>query len=644
MSTALHYRPEIDGLRAVAVIPVVVFHLQAGWMPGGFAGVDVFFVISGFLITSIILRESEAGTFTLRNFWMRRIRRLFPALAVVLVAVLLAGMLMLYESEWRSLGPQVQAVLMLVANVFMGREAGDYWGPAAGDVPLLHTWSLAVEEQFYLVFPLLLVVLLKAGRRLVFPALAVGAVLSFGYGLLQVRSDPARAFYLLPPRAWELLTGGLLAAWIWRGKTTALRGASMLAAVGLLMILASYFVIRSGTGFPGWIALLPTLGTVLVLAFATTDGGVVTRILSVPSLVFVGKISYSLYLWHWPVIVFWRLHTQAEVSELRHAVLIVVISVVAATLSYFLVEKPFRRPAFPLWSRKGAVISGTFACLVAVALAVPAGWLRSFAEPSFGTPVFTGQEYSAEHGEQWRSGGVIVGGAPPEIVVIGSSHAIMYGATVADIAQEQDRGVAFLCMGNAFGRFHSEGDNAIFRDGMAAEREEFDAARMRYLKGWKPECVLWFGRWENQLEILGEGEFDRVIRKNLQLVLEHAERVVLTTQVPFAMKQQGSILRYATHLAHQGKPVVGEEDPERTVLRRKANGMLRRMAEEDPRVTVVEVADLFELENGAVRIVSDDRRLLYHDDNHLSDHGAALVRERIVGALVKVPGEGKMTR
>ena len=196
----LTYRSEIDGLRAVAVLAVIFYHLNPALLPGGFVGVDVFFVISGFLITSIILREKKSASFRLRNFWMRRIRRLFPALAVVLLATSAASLLILYQGEWSGLGAQLRAVLLLVANFHLRSETGDYWGTSAEDAPLLHTWSLAVEEQFYLFFPLLVLLLLRFAQRSIVPLLSFGALLSLIHCLVTTSSDPSYAFYLLPTR------------------------------------------------------------------------------------------------------------------------------------------------------------------------------------------------------------------------------------------------------------------------------------------------------------------------------------------------------------------------------------------------------------------------------------------------------------
>lgn len=632
---SLTYRSEIDGLRAVAVLAVVLYHLGPTFLPGGFVGVDVFFVISGFLITSIILRESADGTFTLKNFWMRRIRRLFPALAVVLLATLAAGSLILYQEEWSSLGAQLFAVLILLANFQLHIETGNYWGPAAEDVPLLHTWSLAVEEQFYLLFPLLLLLLLRLGKRSIIPLLSLGALASLAHGILVTNTTPSYAFYLLPTRAWELLAGCLLATWNWRRapRNNPPAWTRPLPLLGILTILASCAFIDREGGFPGHQALFPVMGTVLVIAFTSHERSMVGACLSARPLVFVGKISYSLYLWHWPIIVLWRLHSMEPVSSPRHAIPIFLVSFTAATLSYFFVERPFRLRAFPILSPKFAAIAAVFLALLTFSHLVRSDHFRAGSRPTFQSPAFSSQPYSAEWDEAWKSGGVLVGDAPPEIIVIGSSHALMYASTVAEIARAGNRSVAFLCMGNAFGRFHTEGDDAIYRDGISHFRADFDRARLEHLTRWKPKQVLWFGRWEIQREILGPAGFDRVFRNNLALLLEHADQVSLFTQTPFSMERRGSIVRFASTLKRKDRPLIGREDPDRATLRNAANESLQAIADDLPRVSLTALHDLFELEDGNVRILSEDHKLLYHDYDHLSDRGAASLRARIAATL-----------
>ncbi len=627
----LTYRSEIDGLRAVAVLAVIFYHLNPALLPGGFVGVDVFFVISGFLITSIILREKKSASFRLRNFWMRRIRRLFPALAVVLLATSAASLLILYQGEWSGLGAQLRAVLLLVANFHLRSETGDYWGTSAEDAPLLHTWSLAVEEQFYLFFPLLVLLLLRFAQRSIVPLLSFGALLSLIHCLVTTSSDPSYAFYLLPTRAWELLAGCLLAFWNQNESPSPspLRWTSLLSFLGLFAILVSCFFINREAGFPGFQALIPVLGTVLLIASTTHKHSLLRSALSAGPLVFIGRISYSLYLWHWPVIVLWRLQTMEPVSAFRHAIPILLLTFAAASLSYFFVEKPFRRDAFSLRSAKFAIIAASFLLLLGLAHLVRNNQLRSGAEPSFEAPTFSSHRFGAHQNESWKTGGVLVGEAPPEVVVIGSSHALMYASTIAELAHQDRRSVAFLCLGNAFGRFHAPGDDAIFRDGIAEFRADFDRARLAHLAKWRPKQVLWFGRWDNQYEILGAEDFDSRIRRSIALLLEHTAQVSLFTQTPFSMERRSSIVRFASTLQRQERPVVGREAPDRRTLRELANKALQKIADDLPNLSLTPLHQPFELPDGNVRIRSETNELLYHDYDHLSDVGASLVRERI---------------
>ncbi len=309
MSDSIHYRPEIDGLRAVAILAVVLFHLRASILPGGFTGVDVFFVISGFLITSILVRQQRAGTFRLRDFWLRRARRLLPALAFVLALGTLAAFLTLFGPDFRNFGWQCASALTLSSNVYMYRNAGNYWGPEAEDFQLLHLWSLALEEQFYLIWPPLWLVASRFKRCPSWVALGVLAAGSFGLALFASHRYPAAAFYLLPTRAWELLLGCLLAVYSSRStppsKPGSQRTHQALAATGALMIVLSFLFVGRNGAFPAPNGLLPTLGTVLILAFASQDT-VIGRFLATRPMVYVGRLSYSWYLAHWPAILFLR--------------------------------------------------------------------------------------------------------------------------------------------------------------------------------------------------------------------------------------------------------------------------------------------------------------------------------------------------
>lgn len=336
----LHYRREIDGLRAVAVVPVVLHHAGAPIFAGGFVGVDVFFVISGFLITSIILSEREEGRYSILRFYERRARRILPALFMVLTASAALAWLFLVPGDMRDFTRSLRYVLIFYSNHFFYRQTG-YFATEAELQPLLHTWSLAVEEQYYLVIPLILAFLRP--RKALVTALFGLLILSLVWSQYLITTDPAAAFFRTTSRFWELLMGSLLAILLRRTPQAPPGNADLLAAAGLILIMGAVFAFDENTPFPGANALVPTLGTALVLAYATQQTRV-GSLLSTPLLVGLGLISYSLYLWHQPLLVFARFASGATVHPLVPPGA-VTLSVALAYLTWRFVETPFRRPA-----------------------------------------------------------------------------------------------------------------------------------------------------------------------------------------------------------------------------------------------------------------------------------------------------------
>ena len=364
---ALGYRADIDGLRAFAVLPVVFNHLGMKGFFGGFIGVDIFFVISGYLITSILLRELEAGTYSTLGFYRRRILRIFPALFAFLAITTIVACATLLPHELQIYAQSVVATVTFSANILFNAQS-NYFEAAARLKPLLHTWSLAVEEQFYIFWPPILAFLFQRERaRLVWwigGGLVASLIMSVGMSVLAPTAD----FYLAPPRAWELLGGALIAAAPPRLPRWAAEAA---AAAGFLTILVSIKAMQGGA-YPGWHAAIPCLGSGLVILAGTQEATAVSRFLSWRPIVFVGLISYSLYLWHWPVIVFAQLALfKGQTLPVQLAEM--AVSLLLATLSWWFVERPFRHVprGTPSWKVVGLGVTaiGAAACVAGMVLA-----------------------------------------------------------------------------------------------------------------------------------------------------------------------------------------------------------------------------------------------------------------------------------
>jgi peptidoglycan/LPS O-acetylase OafA/YrhL len=335
----IEYRPEIDGLRGIAVIVVVWFHSGLPGMPGGFVGVDVFFVISGYLITSIIHRGLAAGKFSFRHFYERRFRRIAPALVTVTAVTTIASYVLLLPYELEAFANSAAATIAMVSNIYFWRTL-NYFAPAHGLTPLLHGWSLGVEEQFYLLFPATLVIAERFGKAR--PAIAALGIGSFVLCLAMTASMPAATFYLLPTRGWELMVGASLAV----GLVSIPAPARQLAAVvGVALTIAASVGLGPHEPFPGWRALLPTIGAALVIGAGAKT--VAARALSFRPIVYVGRISYSFYLWHWPIFVFLR-HWRAD-PDLPPALALAGIAAafIISAVSYRWIEQPARNNARP---------------------------------------------------------------------------------------------------------------------------------------------------------------------------------------------------------------------------------------------------------------------------------------------------------
>ena len=351
------YRPDIDGLRAIAILSVVLYHAAVPGFSGGFTGVDIFFVISGYLIGGHIFSELRAGNFSFLRFYQRRAKRILPAFYGVLAFSFVAAIVILSPSEATRFAKTAIASTLSASNIYFARHSG-YFDANSELNPLLMTWSLGVEEQFYAVIPLLIFLLARVRRSLVLPSILAVCILSFGFAWIELGVHPSTVFYGLPSRAWELGIGVALAVGeLSRGRSLVpARWTQAVGLLGLALIAAPVFLLTSTTAFPGPAALPSVLGTALVIASPSSLMN--RRLLSLPPLTFIGRVSYSWYLWHWPLLAFVRVAESGAKLSPTAGLLIVALSFVIAVLSYYLIEQPFRnssRAPIPLLLRYGAV-------------------------------------------------------------------------------------------------------------------------------------------------------------------------------------------------------------------------------------------------------------------------------------------------
>lgn len=715
--SSFEYVAALDGLRAIAVLGVLIFHAVPTALKGGFVGVDVFFVLSGYLITSIILHDLRDGSFSLRRFYERRIQRLLPNATLTIFVTVLLWLILLTPSAALSTAKHGLATMFSLSNFYLVEYAGGYWSTSASSFPLLHTWSLAVEEQFYLIFPTILwLIVRRPGRRAI---LIVGGMLSallvLGIGMSHYYPDAA--FYLLPSRMWELLLGAMLAALYVRSEgrhpersPRAVRAWDVGGWLGLAGVWAAYFLISDQSQLSGAVALLPTVGTLLVLTAVARNAGSLNRVLSWKPFVKVGRVSYSLYLWHWPLIVFGRDYAlMAGWPEYVGIVLGVVSGISLSLLAYHFVEVPLRRrgagrrrrlltiatgfatclfflAAVFAWNSTGSssgkiVLQSASAAMVTVSTQSQTGARGSQASTSASTsapttttttmpskvelsskngliyyyqPVYKALAYDAdftmkdamdlatslrfqdmffppvrpEADHMYTKGGVVhLWGAPtPEVMVIGSSHAMMYAAQIDAICSELKLSVAFFVANG-----HPVIPDAV--RGKAAAYAPFYQSQARYLTKWKPRTVLVIDRWDcyeqgNKTFVTG---FDQFLGS---LAAMHSHAIVLTQPPAMSVGDDVNLREFAAKALSRNLPPPPIRPDRNEAYRLATVRYLQFMAAKYPNMQLLRPDLLFYNPDKTVKYVSE-HQFLYADDDHLTEAGAAMVGPLIEQAIIK---------
>ena len=431
------------------MLSVIFFHAEFLWAQGGFVGVDVFFVISGYLITGILLREFRSDTFSLARFYERRARRILPALLIVLAATLAACALIMFASDLRVVARSAVSVIAFAANIMFWRgiDFGDitavnYFGRRIHEQPLVHTWSLGVEEQYYLLFPVSVWLVWRLRRSLLLPVLIAATVGSFALGVYLTPGSPGLAFYLLPTRGWELLAGGLIA---WAGVATLpdhSRVPDAAAALGLALVIVPVFLYNGETPFPGWYAAAPVIGAALLLRYGA--GSRIGALLAWRPLVFIGLISYSAYLWHQPLFALARYISLTGHLDVVPASILALVTLILAAITWRWIETPFRdRRVIPVRALIWSAVAAT------IAVAVPAMALAFGGDAGLRTPIasgIAGQSFMSLFSDcsiTKPTRGLGIGclldpgnDAPPQFLVVGDSHSEALFPAFAKISRD----------------------------------------------------------------------------------------------------------------------------------------------------------------------------------------------------------------
>jgi len=593
---SLIYRPAIDGLRAFAVLSVCIFHLNHRWMPGGFVGVDVFFVISGYLITSIIYKDCIAGDFSLARFYQRRIARIFPAFFAVALATMLGAWWIYSPQDLASAGANLAAASLSLANIKFMMQ-GNYFQISPDAQPFLHYWSLSVEEQFYMIYPLLFLLLFKHAKRHKPLVIGLAGIASLLACVVLTFSRPVWAFFLLPTRAWELLAGGLLAVLASNIKIPdgARPMIPAVSAIGLLLIVASFFVIHEGPQFPGAWPILPVLGSVAVMLPQSPHRGISEKLLSAPPLVLIGKMSYSLYLWHWPIysLVDYRMLLASDTARLATKVS---LTLAAAYLSYRIIEAPSRKF---LNARKNRAFA--YAGLVAaIGICVPLGISTRNAN------------YVNAEARDVAKGGLVFTGKSgmPSVVLMGDSNGSMYGKTLKEICAKQGWKLTVLSAAGSDELPSSSGKNSQqWTDALAVVERE------------KPDVLFLACLWGEKLK----GDSNR-LRLAIERLAPASKKIVILNEPPLLPDNANR------ESIRTGARPPFREDPNVQFFRREANAFL--LTFKSNQVRVIDIASKFEGPRGETLFLDEEGRQLYHDKTHLSGHGADRIRAELISALL----------
>lgn len=643
----MKYRPEIDGLRTFAVIPVILFHLGYPWIDGGYLGVDVFFVISGFLITKILVTDISGSNFKMIHFWVRRVKRLLPTLLSVLLFVLILSPILLFKPNVKAVASDVVPAIFSYFNFHALFQFGDYWGFKAENSIFLHTWSLSVEEQFYLIYPFVLLLSYKYFKRFV-PTLILITIVSFLVYTYQINVNEPHAFYLLPSRIWELSIGGIVSIVNFNQtfKNSLLK--SFILYIGFVSIITSYLA-------PNFLTIpstfLSVFGTAFVLGFCSQND-FLGQILSLPPLVYLGKISYSLYLWHWPIIVFfgaysWQL-SQYNIHYIN--ILIVVITVLISIFSYHFIENK---------TRKGKHTIKLVVGLIFVAISISSFYKSNFFNIYYNSQYNQVKYYLrffdispkqvdlepykplihdvylpirlSKYNTAYKEEGIItrIDAKDPELIVFGDSHGVMWGKIVNEICDSLkiSRSSYTSNAVNPFFNLKNISDQKENLYYSKTEKIDYANSVIQNIEKWQPKVVIIACRWSSYND-------KEELLNLLDYLSSQSTKVILFNQPPvLEFIGDNNASQYFTYIGISPKNGYQFIKMPNNLLTIKDNEYIKELKE---KYLNLEVYDVYAkmTQNDKV-VISNGKNLYYFDDDHLSYEGTKYHKNNITQIVLR---------
>ncbi|UPT70105.1 MAG: acyltransferase [Flavobacterium sp. JAD_PAG50586_2] len=649
----IKYRPEIDGLRTIAILPVLFFHLGYNWISGGYFGVDVFFVISGYLITTLLTAKISEGNFSMFEFWTRRIKRLIPALLIVILFFLIIYPLIIFKPNIKELSNDIFPAIFSYFNFYALFHFGDYWGVAAEKSYFLHTWSLSVEEQFYLIYPFFLFLVYKYFKNYIIPLLII-TVISGTLFVYFLNTHKDFSFYLLPCRVWELSVGGILSLVNIRDlfKNKLLK--NLIVLIGLIFILASYFIPVFANNRYGIGAFLAVAGVGIILSLCNQKD-FLGRILSSKPFVYIGNISYSLYLWHWPIIVLFGSLSFQLSNYNKHFInlVIIILTLLFSIISYHFIENKTRKSKHTL-----KLVAVFIAIAISMTIYYKSDNFKIYYSSKYNQVNYYLRYYDISPAQvkieknnplifnvflperkqiyknAFKEQGIItiVGGKKPNLILLGDSHGVMWANLLNEVCDSLKISRSFYTSNASSPFFNIQNIDAQKGNEYYTQKQRVDYAKsvVKNIEIWKPEIFVIACRWDKITD-----DEKRELLDLLHYLNSKSIKVILFNQPPvleFMVDYNAS--QYFTFLGLN--PVKGFNylkiaNNEKTKI---GNNYIKDLKNKYNNLDIYDVYS--NMTRDGKMLVSNDKEIFYFDDDHLSYEGTKFHKHKIMELLLSL--------